>query len=260
MTSWRASRCRSACRSATAEWTRTRRRRRRGRTGSRRRRRRRIISSPRTCRGSVIRGGAPDSRRARGSTARRGPSPAGRREAPAGPARPCRRAWRPCSVSTRSAVTIARRASSRVVLSSRHELGVDAAQKLVRVLQRLAEGGEVLRELLADRLERHVVDLREDAGELGLEIRDRARDHGELQRILGPVELHLRRIREIVERDEELPGEKVAASSAVARSPRSSTMRRTNWRRASALPSAEDLARRPVARRTSARRDARERT
>jgi hypothetical protein len=59
----------------------------------------------------------------------------------------------------------------------------------------------------ADRIERQGVDLGEDAGELRLEVGEPARHDRQLQRVAGPVELRLRRIREILERDVELAGE-----------------------------------------------------
>ena len=93
-----------------------------------------------------------------------------------------------------------------------HPLRVDAVDERVRVLERRVERRERRPHVAADRVERHLVDLGEDAAELRLDAREASRHHRQLQRILRPVDLHLRRVREVLERDVELAGEEAAGA------------------------------------------------
>src|SRR6266536_4820820 len=100
-----------------------------------------------------------------------------------------------------------------------HELRVTVTDELLRALQRLLERLQILPEIVADRFERHPVDLVDDAPELGLELGQRTGNHGELRLLLAEVDLRLGRISVVVERDVKLPGQETPASQLTAQTP-----------------------------------------
>ncbi len=101
----------------------------------------------------------------------------------------------------------------------RRDVRVDAIHRLARVFERLAKGREHFREVGADRFERELVELRDDAGDFRFEVGNGARNHRQLRHLRAPVSLHLGRIRVKVKGHKELPGEQVAAPELRAQTP-----------------------------------------
>src|SRR5206468_9942617 len=102
-------------------------------------------------------------------------------------------------------------------LELRYQLRVGVAHELRRGGERLVQALEVFLDAVADRVERHLVDLVENAAELGLELDQGAGNDGKLRRCLGKVDLDLRCFREVVEGYIELAGEQAAASQLDAK-------------------------------------------
>src|SRR5262249_50870266 len=92
-----------------------------------------------------------------------------------------------------------------------YELLVGAGDELAHIRERRVQGLQVLLERVADRLERHLVDLVENARELRFEVKEGAGDHWKLGRVGIPLDLcSFGGMRIVVEGDVELPGEEAA--------------------------------------------------
>ena len=76
-------------------------------------------------------------------------------------------------------------------LQAGRNLAVDAVHRLARILQCLVEGDQRFSQIVANRFEWQFVKLVDDVGELGLDVRNGARDHRQLHWIPAPVDFAL---------------------------------------------------------------------
>jgi len=97
-------------------------------------------------------------------------------------------------------------------LQSGREHEVDVVHCLGDALGRLGNRFERRIDILPDRLEWELVDFREDARELCLDVEEGARDQRQHRRLLAPVDRCLGGVREEIEGHVKLPGEQAPAA------------------------------------------------